>query len=133
VGNVVLTLHVVAFGFLIFSGGLNAQRESGAHEFIETADCELIAGWVSDPHAPDKPILLDFYIDDLFISRTPAQPPAGDEVSDRRQTFSLKMPAWVRNGSEHTVELRLAESGRLVHGTPRVIVCEKDPPAPSEP
>jgi membrane protein involved in D-alanine export len=128
--NIILTLQVVAFGFLIFSGRLNPRPGATAHEAVESVDCHEITGWAWDPKTPEKSLLVDLYIDDAFISRTPAD--IASEAMERqgaandRHGFVVKLPGWVRDGREHTIEMRLVHTGQMVPGTPRVITCEKD-------
>ncbi len=126
--NIVLTFHAIAFGLLIFSGHLATKPLPRHEEIAESVDCHKVVGWLWDADQPLTALNVDIYIDDAFIARVPASEIREDKrergYGNGAHGFTFAMPEWIRNGQQHTVELKVAETGKPLKGSPQTITCE---------
>ncbi len=125
--NIVLTFHAVAFGLLIFSGRLFPRTPPRHDEVAEKLDCDHVAGWAWDRDKGDVPLHIDIYIDDALVGHILAQDYA-EELRDRGygkgfHAFTFKMPPYIHDGRSHNVEARVAETQRVLRGSPESLAC----------
>ncbi|MGV3531413.1 MAG: MBOAT family O-acyltransferase, partial [Chthoniobacteraceae bacterium] len=126
--NILLTCHVVAFGLLLFSGHITPKPPPRFEEVAEVVDCESVSGWAWDSATPNKPLVVDIYVDGT-LAETFVADQFREELKDRgfgdaRHGFEWKIPDWIKDGNPHSIGLRVTESGRVLRGTPAVINCE---------
>ena len=125
--NIGITIHAIAFGLLLFSGRLTPKPPPAHDEVAEKLDCHKIVGWVWDHNKPNEPLSVDVYIDDAFVARVAANEFRADlqerGFGNGQHGFRFEMPDWIRDGRERRVELKVAESGRALRGSPDDVVC----------
>ncbi len=128
-GNVALTFHAFAFSILLFNGRLTPHPPPPREEVMEKADCHEVVGYVWDRERPQAPLEVDIDIDYGWVARVAANEPREDlrerGMGDGRVGFRFGMPAYVRDGHSHTIEVRLVESNRELLGSPEEVTCER--------
>lgn len=126
-GNILLTIHAIAFGLLLFSGRVTPQPPPPHEEVMEKADCTEITGWVWDRRKPNEPLTVDLFIDRAPVAKIIANEYREDlhkrGFGDGKHGFRFVIPDWVRDGRSHSIEAKVAESGRVLRGTPEVVTC----------
>lgn len=125
--DMLLTFHAIAFGLLIFSGHLFPKPLPSFEAVAETVNCHTISGYAWDVSKRGAPLEVDVYVDEAFMARVPAKE-LREELRERgygsgQLGFSYEVPAYYRDGRPHTVEVKEAESGRLLKGTPETFNC----------
>lgn len=130
IGNIILTFHVFAFGLLLFSGRLTPPPPPKHDEVAEKIDCHHIKGWAWNQEAPDTPVTVLLYIDDIFVKSIVANELREDlrarGYGNGLHGFSFQMPQWVRDGKDHVVEAKTSDPQMLpLRGTPETISCPR--------
>jgi membrane protein involved in D-alanine export len=128
--NIALTFHAFAFGILLFNGRLTPHPPPPREEVVEKADCHEVVGYVWDRAQPQAPREVDVYLDYGWIARVPAHLEREDlrerGMGDGRHGFRVPLPAYIRDGHSHTIEVRLVGSNRELQGSPEVVTCERE-------
>jgi membrane protein involved in D-alanine export len=128
-GNIVLTFHAFAFSILLFNGRLTPHAPPAREEVVEKADCHEVVGYVWDRAQPAAAQAVDIYIDYGWVARIPADQLREDlrdrGLGDGRLGFRFEVPAYVRDGHSHAIEVRLVGPNRELQGSPEVIACER--------
>jgi membrane protein involved in D-alanine export len=146
---ILVTVHLVCFGFLIFSGELGRHRlwpseetpsaslpsnrvvdgakEDGVHQEVEgKAAGDAAVGWAWDPSRPDEPISVDIYDGDQLIDTVRAdrhnERLAKAGMGNGNHVFIYHYPPILHDGKEHTIRVRIAGSDIDLKETPRKVV-----------
>lgn len=126
-GNVVLTFHAFAFSILLFNGRLTPHTPPPREEVVEKADCFEVVGYVWDRSQPSGPRQVDLYVDYGWIDRVSADVVREDlrdrGLGDGRIGFRFEIPAYLRDGQSHTIQVRLVGPNRELQGSPEVVRC----------
>jgi len=85
--------------------------------------CDLVdatvRGWVWQPSNPDQPIDVAVYVDDKFMARATAEDLREDlraaQIGNAAYGFSVALPAQLRNGTPHRVDVVVADAGVLLN------------------
>ena len=128
-GNIVLTFHAFAFGIMIFNGHVTPKVPPRLEVAVDLCDCEAVTGVVWDRAQPDAPAQVDIYVDFAWVARVSANDFRADlrhrGMGDGRHAFSYAFGKEVRNGGEHTIEVRRTGTDAFLRGTPTVISCPR--------
>jgi len=128
--NRVVTFHVISFGLLLFSGRLTPPPPPPQEQVMEKADCHEVTGVMWDRSAQKASPLVDFFLDDAFIERRPANEFRQDlkerGYGDGKHGFRFAVPWWVRDGRPHIIEIRDAVQGKALKGAPQTVECERN-------
>jgi len=86
--------------------------------YIDHFDAKRVAGWAYDPQDPTRPALLTLQVDGRPELNILADIPRDDVVAaglgPRRCGFDVALPARLRDGHSHEVELRLGSTGPVL-------------------
>lgn len=125
--NIVITGHVIAFGLLLFSGHITPQPVPRYEQIAEQVGCEGVVGWAWDSAKPNEALEVIVYVDGTLVDRVQADKFRQDlqerRMGDGRHGFRWEIPHWVQDGNPHTIEVQVADTGRILRGTPAVITC----------
>lgn len=136
--NIGITFHIIALGMLLFSGRLTPPTPPPFEAVIEEMDYRAVSGFVWQKDMPSEPFTVDVYSDEIWVARSKSNAPRPDlrerGYGNGNIGFQIEIPAWLRNGLTHTIEVRLVEGDRLI-GKPKPIAFPDDegPPTPSAP
>ncbi|KIQ71399.1 glycosyltransferase family 2 protein [Wenxinia marina] len=88
--------------------------------YVDRFDETRVAGWAADPARPEGGARLSLHVDGVAVMNIVANLPRED-VSSRGLAplhcgFDAALPARLRDGRSHRVELRLGESGPVLRG-----------------
>jgi membrane protein involved in D-alanine export len=127
--NMFLTINAICFGLLIFSGRLTPPPPPPHEEVVETLTSDEIVGYVWERGKPNEPVGVDIVIDGSYIARLPAEELRPDlrarGYGDGRHGFRYTMPPWIHDGGSHIIEVKRADNGLTLLGSPRVVMCER--------
>jgi len=134
--EVITTFNCVCFGFLLFSGHLGstwriastAAFGPDAHAYegaYEAADCSGISGWAWDARNPDSPVNVEIYDDQIPVATVAAELFRYDLANKGNggHAFVYPIPDRLRDGSTHSIRVRIAGAGTDLGGSPRPITC----------
>ena len=135
--NIGITFHFIALGMLLFSGRLTPPPPPPYEAVYEEADYIAVSGYVWDKDKPAKVVAVDVYVDHVWVARGNCDVPRpglrvrgyGDGVIG----FRIELPAWLRDGRTHAVEVRHAEEYRLIGKSKSIVFPNELPPAPEPP
>jgi hypothetical protein len=93
--------------------------------FLDEACQDYAAGWVWDPSMPLRRLLVDLYINDVFVCTAHADLFRRDllevGIGDGRHGFRAQWPASLRADSPAVIAARFHESRRELTGSPRTV------------
>jgi len=116
--NIGITFHIVALGMLLFSGRLTPPPPPPFEAIIEEADHEAISGYVWQRERPSAVTTVDVYVDGPWVAQAQCNRPRPDLRSrgygDGAIGFRVELPAWLRDGRSHAIEVRLSDGYRLI-------------------
>ncbi|MFN8644276.1 MAG: MBOAT family O-acyltransferase, partial [Candidatus Binatia bacterium] len=131
--SVLVTVQVVCFGFLLFSGRLTGNATAappGEHAFdgaFERATCEEIGGWAWDARDPAAPLQVEVVVDGRAVATATANLFRPDLAAagrgDGAHAFVVVPPDVLRDGWAHETRVRIAGSAVELAGGPRQLVC----------
>ncbi len=137
--NVAITFHIIALGMLLFSGRLTPPPPPYEAN-VEEADYRSVSGYVWQKDKAGTAITVDAYADHTWVARVQSNLPRPDlrekRFGDGAIGFHADLPAWLRDGRSHTIEVRLSSPGFRLIGKPKSIVFPSEPwtpPAPAGP
>lgn len=95
--------------------------------YLDGADCTSIWGWAWDQSAPNTRIDVDIYDNGSFLARVPANLFRQDLLNagkgDGYHAFSYTVPASLRNGQLHNMQVKFGGTGFELTWSPRPIIC----------
>lgn len=95
--------------------------------FHDTINCYSTTGWAWDANQPTTPITVDIYDGSTKIGSATAngfrQDLLNAGIGDGRHGFGFSLPASVRNGAAHSIEVRYGGTGSKLGTSPRSIDC----------
>ena len=111
------TLHQTLGRALHQTLGRLPGRRAG---YVDHFDDSRVAGWAVDPARPGGPARLSLHVDGVAVLNILADLPR-DDVSSQGLAplncgFDAALPARLRDGRAHRVELRLGEAGPVLRG-----------------
>jgi membrane protein involved in D-alanine export len=130
--GVLVTFHLVCFGFLLFSGRLGplimGEGPPIAYQgALETSDCETIRGWARNPAQPSQPVEVEIREGETVLGKVVADQSRADLApildGDGRHGFSFAVPAALKDGRAHAIEARIAGTRIMLRGAPQTIAC----------
>ena len=135
--NIGLTFHVIALGMLLFSGRLTPPPPPPYEANVEEADYRSVSGYVWEKDKAGTVITVDAYADHTWVARVKSDMPRPDlrekRFGDGAIGFHAELPAWLRDGRSHTIEVRLSSPGFRLIGKPKSIVFPSEPWTPPAP
>ena len=109
--NIGITFHVIAFGMLLFSGRLTPPPPPAHEEAVGEADYRAVSGYVWRKQKPAEVINVDVYADNAWVARAKCNQPRPDlrerGYGDGAIGFRAELPAWLRDGRSHMIEVRI--------------------------
>ena len=133
--NWALTFHVVAFGFLIFSGRIIPPSPPAVDELLVSADTQIVEGYVWESARAKDTILVDVYVDYGWLARVPANLYREEldlkGYGDGNHGFRYELPKWVRDGAPHLVDVRVVGTNRLIKGSNHPVNSQQETPPPA--
>jgi glycosyltransferase involved in cell wall biosynthesis len=125
--------QTVALAAPAAAGGVEASECAGPQRalrgVIETTTWAAIEGWVWDPETPDEPIVIELLEGGVQQATAVAgqhrQDLAQAGIGDGRHGFKIELPPGLLTNERHILDLRCADSGTVVPGSPITL----DPPA----
>jgi membrane protein involved in D-alanine export len=127
--NIGITFHTIALGMLLFSGRLTPPPPPATEEVWEEADFTAVSGYVWHQEKPRQVVTVDVYADDTWVARATCNEPRADlrerGYGDGAIGFRAELPAWLRDGRSHLIEIRRSSDDRPI-GKPRSLIF---PPA----
>jgi len=131
VTNILLTFHAIAFGMLLFSGRLTPPPPPAHEEVWEKAEYHEVSGYVWQKQRPADVIKVDVYVDDAWVARAKCNLARPDlrarGYGDGEIGFRAELPAYLRDGRSHIVDVRLSDGYRPI-GKPRPVVFPDENP-----
>jgi membrane protein involved in D-alanine export len=131
-GSILITFHVVCFGFLLFSGHIGPvwATEQGPtalyHGSHDTATAEAVTGWAWDQHQPDEPVRVDVFDGLKKLATVPADQFRADlrraGRGNGRHAFSYPLPAALRDGKQHEIWVKIAGTNQTLNNTPKPLL-----------
>jgi membrane protein involved in D-alanine export len=143
---ILITFHIVCFGFLLFSGRLmNSAAELGARGptvrlvsyegSIDQADCQFIKGWGFDQTRANDALTVEIYDQDHLLATVTADSFRPDLQNagkgDGYHGFSIPCPLVLKDGKPHMLVLRVA--GTIKDIKHRSFICNGSIPGPGPP
>ncbi|TFL17138.1 glycosyltransferase [Jannaschia formosa] len=88
--------------------------------YVDRFDADRVAGWAVDPKDPSRPARLTLHVDGRHEMNVLANLPRDDVAQTGRAPlncgFDAALPARLRDGAAHKLELRLERDGTLLRG-----------------
>ncbi len=135
--NVVITFHVIALGMLLFSGRLTPPPPPPYEANVEEADYRSVSGYVWEKDKAGTVITVDAYADHIWVARVKCDLPRPDlrekRFGDGAIGFHADLPAWLRDGRTHTIDVRLSSPGFRLVGKSKSITFPSEPWTPPAP
>jgi membrane protein involved in D-alanine export len=132
--NIGLTFHVIALGMLLFSGRLTPPPPPPFEALFEEADHVAASGYVWQKDKPGVAVIVDVYVDHAWTARSKCDVPRPDlrarGYGDGVIGFRVELPAWLRDGKTHAIEVHIAEDYRLVGKSKSIVFPNELPPIP---
>ncbi|HMA38039.1 MAG TPA: D-alanyl-lipoteichoic acid biosynthesis protein DltB [Chloroflexia bacterium] len=131
VAAVLITFHVVCFGFLIFSGHLGQApppaAPATAEGVQETTSCDTIAGWAWDRRQPATPVSVAIYDGSLLLATVRADQFRADlraaGKGDGAHVFLYTPPSSLSDGQPHPIHVRFAGTATDLQNAPQTLTC----------
>ncbi len=127
--GVFVTFNCVCFGFLLFSGRLQAAPlEPNLKGQIEVADCHVMSGWVVDDTTPERRLTVDLYDGDRWIGTVEANQ-LRPELAEQWKTsghhgFTFTVPASLHDKRFHLIRAKVAETDVYLDESPATLACD---------
>lgn len=113
---------------------LAAPTVSSLRGFIDGARAGRITGWAWDPGQPQRRVSLDVLVGPTRIARVVADryraDLAGAGIGDGRHAFQILVPDAVLPAAQNEVQLRCAETGAIMPGSP--VTVARTAPLPGQ-
>ena len=134
--NIGITFHVIALGMLLFSGRLTPPPPPPYDAMVEEADYRGVSGYVWQKDKAGTLVTVDVYADHAWVARAKCVLPRPDlrdrGYGDGAIAFRADLPAWLRDGRSHAVEVRVSQGFRLI-GKSKTIPFPDEPWTPPPP
>ncbi len=105
---------------------VNCTPSSFAGSF-ETADCNLLQGWIWDRNYPNTPLVIEVVEGNTVHVETTANLYRGDLQNAGYGTgsyaFSIPIPANLRNGQPRQLSIKIKNTNTILGGSPKTINC----------
>ena len=128
--NITITFHVIALGMLLFSGRLTPPPPPPYEAIVEEADFRGVSGYVWQKENAGTLVTVDVYADHAWVARAKCELPRPDlrdrGYGDGAIAFHADLPAWLRDGRSHAVEVRVSQGFRLI-GKSKTIAFPNEP------
>src|ERR1700691_1932279 len=102
------------------------------HGNLDVAEHNRIGGWARDLDQPDSRLLLRIFDNGIAIADVLASLYREDlqtaGIGTGEHAFRLDLPLPLARGQRHVIEVRRADDGRLLHGSPQVLEAELEIP-----
>jgi hypothetical protein len=89
---------------------------------FDVADCNFISGYAWDSNDGEGTIVVAIYVDGNFLVVVPAQE-AYPGVGTGYHGFKFAVPASLKNGQPHSVQVRFSGTSTSLPGSPKTITC----------
>jgi membrane protein involved in D-alanine export len=132
--NIGITFHVVALGMLLFSGRLTPPPPPPYDAVVEEADYRGVSGYVWQKDKVGTLVTVDVYADHTWVARAKCILPRPDlrerGYGDGAVGFRAEIPAWLRDGRSHAIDVRLSSPGFRLIGKSKTIAFPDEPWTP---
>lgn len=109
------------------TGGFTYTAPPAYGGFHDSINCYGISGWAWDANQPNTPIQVSIYKDGTFLNTILAdgfrQDLLNAGIGDGRHGFGYSLPASVRDGNSHSIEVRFGGTNTKLNQSPRTIQC----------
>ena len=89
---------------------------------LDVADCNFISGFAWDANDGEGTIVVAIYVDGNFLVVVPAQE-AYPGVGTGFHGFKFAVPASLKNGQPHSINVKFSGTSTNLSGTPKSITC----------
>src|SRR6266571_3559577 len=89
---------------------------------LDVADCNFISGYAWDSNDGEGTIVVAIYVDGNFLVVVPAQE-AYPGVGTGYHGFKFAVPASLKNGQPHSIQVRFSGTSTSLPGSPKTITC----------
>jgi hypothetical protein len=95
--------------------------------YVDTANCNVIAGWAANRNQLNTPITVSVYDGSTLIATALAnqlRADVGSYLGDNGlHGFSIPTPSSLKNGAAHNISVRFEASSSALGNTPRSLTC----------
>jgi glucose/arabinose dehydrogenase len=89
---------------------------------LDVADCNFISGYAWDANDDQGTIVVAIYVDGNFLVVVPAQE-AYAGIGTGYHGFRFAVPADLKNGQPHTIQVKFSGTSTSLSGSPKTISC----------